>query len=69
MKKNEGHPPELAIKCAFQEDGTRYLYAAIAGTKWGNIPGKAKDSTCWYSYGGREYSTSDFYWLVRGTPE
>lgn len=69
MKRNEGHPPKLAIQCAFQEDGAGYLYAAIAETKWGKIPGKAKDSTCWYPYGGREYYTSDFYWLVRGTPE
>ena len=69
MKKNEGHPPKLAIECGFQEDGAGYLYAAIAQTKWGKIPGKAKDSTCWYPYGGSEYYTSDFYWLVRGTPE
>lgn len=69
MKRNEGHPPKVAIQCAFQEDGAGYLYAAIAETKWGEIPGKAKDSTCWYPYGGREYYTSDFYWLVRGTPE
>ena len=65
MERNSGHPPKLAIQCAHQDDGAGYLYAAIAETKWGRIPGKAKDSTCWYPYGGKEYYTSDFHWLVR----
>ena len=69
-KKNEGSLPRLAIECGFQEKEAEYLYAAIAQTEWGEIPGKAKiDLTCWYSYDGGEHNAPEFYWLVRGTPE
>ncbi|KAJ8304028.1 hypothetical protein KUTeg_017611 [Tegillarca granosa] len=64
MVWNGGCVPPQAIQCGFQTDGCGYLYAAIAETKWGRIPGKAKDDTCWYSYGGREHHTKDFHWLV-----
>lgn len=34
---------------------------AVAETPWGRIAGKAAAGRCWYSYGGKEYSTdSDF---------
>lgn len=66
MKENKGSPPKLAVLCA--RNGTAW-YAAIAKTSWGNIPGKAKDSTCFYSYNGKEYSTNEFCWLVRATPQ
>lgn len=65
-KKNEGSPPKSAVLCA--TNGTAW-FAAVALTSWGNISGKAKDSTCFYSYDGKEYSTTDFYWLVRDTPQ
>lgn len=66
MKRNKGSPPKLAVLCA--TNGTAW-FAAVAMTSWGTIPGKAiaKDSTCFYSYDGKEYSTTDFYWLVRDT--
>ena len=66
MEENKGSPPNLAVLCA--TNGTAW-FAAVATTRWGNIPGKAKDSTCFYSYDGKEYSTKDFYWLVRDTPQ
>ena len=66
MKENKGSRPKLAVLCA--RNGTAW-YAAIAKTSWGNIPGKAKDSTCIYSYNGKEYSTDEFCWLVRATPQ
>ena len=66
MKENKGSRPQLAVLCA--RNGTAW-YAAIAKTSWGNIPGKAKDSTCFYSYNGKEYSTDEFCWLVRATPQ
>lgn len=69
-KKNEGSLPRLAIECGFQEKEAEYLYAAIALTDRGEIPGNAKkDLTCWYSYGGEEHNAPDFDWLVRVTPE
>ena len=66
VKKNIGRPPKFAILCA--TNGTAW-YAAIAMTSWGNIPGKAKNSTCFYPYNGKEYSTNEFFWLVRATPQ
>ena len=45
------------------------IMGVIARTSWGNILGKAKDSTCFYPYNGKEYSTDEFYWLVKGTSE
>mmetsp|Transcript_46769 Transcript_46769/g.109487 ORF Transcript_46769/g.109487 Transcript_46769/m.109487 type:complete len:179 (-) Transcript_46769:107-643(-) len=46
-----------------QTDGQGELWCAIARTPWGNIPGKAKNGTCWYSYGGKEHLTSDFFYV------
>jgi hypothetical protein len=47
----------------WQNDGAGEVYCAVANTKWGEIPGKAKGKKCWYSYGGNEYSTDDF-WIL-----
>jgi len=44
----------------FQNDGAGDLWCAIANTEHGKCPGKAKDGTCWFSYGGKEYHTKDF---------
>lgn len=59
---NHGSPPSDAMKLGYQYDGAGHLYIGVANTKWGTIPGKAKDGTCWYPYGGEEYETSDFSW-------
>lgn len=40
--------------------------AVAQNTQWGTIPGKAKDGTCWYSYGGVEYTTKDFKYVLSG---
>jgi hypothetical protein len=50
------HPPANAIRCGHQNDGAGDLYAAIAHTSHGNIPGKAQGNNCWYPYGGSEHS-------------
>jgi hypothetical protein len=46
-----------------QNDGAGELFCAIAHTEHGLIPGKAKDGTCWFSYGGEEHATEDFKYL------
>jgi len=46
-----------------QSDGVP-VACAIAHTQHGDIPGKAKDGTCWYPYGGGEHTTSNFSWIV-----
>ena len=38
----------------------RYWVAVAKNTPWGEVPGKADKTTCWYSYGGREHQTMDF---------
>jgi len=63
MEQNRGRPPSNAVAAGFQNDGAGTVYAAIAQTPQGNIPGKAKDNTCWYPYGGKEQSTSNFMWV------
>jgi hypothetical protein len=57
-------PPPLAILFGYQTDGSGYHYAAVAETDWGTVPGKAKDDTCWYPYGGEEHKTKNFSWVV-----
>ena len=59
-----GSPPPFAIMSGYQTDGAGYVYAAVAESQWGKIPGKAKDDTCWYSYWGNEYETKNFSWVV-----
>jgi hypothetical protein len=39
------------------------LWVAIAHAPEGNVPGKASGNTCWYPFGGRENTTSDFSWV------
>ena len=66
LVKNTGNggPPPGAMQTGFQVDGTGKQYAAIANTRFGTIPGKARDNNCWYSYKGREHTTWDFKWVV-----
>lgn len=61
--KDKSKPPRLAVLAGYQPD-CGYLYPAIANTKEGKIPGKAKGGNCWYAYGGEEHLTDDFYWIV-----
>ena len=63
LQQNQGSPPSDAIMLDYQSDGAGDLYSAVANTEWGKIPGKAKDGTCWYSYGGKEYTTCEFSWV------
>ena len=63
--KENVEPPSTAI--AGNEKGqSTPIYAAIADTEWGLIPGKAQGNTCWYHYGGQERTTKNFFWLDRG---
>eukprot|EP00300_Choanocystis_sp_HF-7_P033810 c46241_g1_i1.p1 GENE.c46241_g1_i1~~c46241_g1_i1.p1 ORF type:complete len:138 (-),score=18.80 c46241_g1_i1:17-430(-) len=43
----------------FQGNSGPY-WCAVANTRYGTIPGKAKDGTCWYAYGGKEFNTTSF---------
>jgi len=63
LEQNRGSPPHNAIPAGFQNDGAGTVYLAIAACSYGNIPGKAKDNTCWYPYGGKEHSTNNFSWV------
>lgn len=57
-------PPYNALQVGHQTDGAGQLWAAVAiSDKWGTIPGKAKENTCWYPYNGAEQETSKFYWV------
>jgi hypothetical protein len=58
--KFHGPVPCGAIKCGNQIDQSGRLFAAIANTQWGKIPGKANKNTCWFPYAGQEHSTPDF---------
>jgi len=60
----QGPCPPGALAVGMQNDGAGVLYAAVAITPQGNIPGKAKDNTCWYAYGGQECSTNNFFWVT-----
>jgi len=59
-----GFPPQGALQCGFQNDGAGALFAAVAHTQWGEIPGKAKGAECWFSYGGVENPTNNFSYVV-----
>ena len=48
-----------------QKNQPQPIYAAIASTEWGPIPGKAMGNTCWFAYIDKEYSTSRFFWITR----
>ena len=61
--KGQGVPPGAVS--GYQNDGAGILYAAIAKTQWGLIPGKAQGNTCWFPYGGREHATNHFSWIVK----
>jgi len=57
-------PPAGALKVGHQNDGAGDLYAGVAHTNHGDIPGKARGDTCWYPYDHKETSTKDFSWVV-----
>ncbi len=61
--------PSNAICSGNQNDGEGLLYSAVAVMKEGyNIPGKAKNGTCWYPYDGKEkYCSSGFYYICLET--
>ena len=48
-----------------QNDGAGDLWCAVAFTEHGKIPGKAKDDSCWYSYGGEERQAEEFKWVCK----
>eukprot|EP01126_Amoeba_proteus_P063975 TRINITY_DN8895_c0_g1_i3.p1 TRINITY_DN8895_c0_g1~~TRINITY_DN8895_c0_g1_i3.p1 ORF type:complete len:271 (+),score=34.15 TRINITY_DN8895_c0_g1_i3:97-909(+) len=62
FQPNTGTIPSNAISM-IQNDGQR-VAIAIANSQWGQIPGKAQGSTCWFPYGGSEHTTSDFSYIV-----
>jgi len=66
LKKREkgGEPPSNAINSGNQNDGVGEFWVAIAHTEHGDIPGKAKDDTCWYTYKGKEEKTHHFSWII-----
>jgi len=64
LVKNDGiNVPKGAVSIGEQIDAG-HLYAVIAHTQWGDIPGKAQGNNCWFSYGGEEVYTTDFSWIV-----
>ena len=69
LKANDGNgPPPGALGVGQQHDsGVYYMAVANAGSD-GTIPGKARDNTCWYPYGGDEHATESFHWIVERQP-
>ena len=64
LRRNNGSgAPANAIPCGHQRDSGTY-YAAIAQCSHGLVPGKAKGNACWYPWGGKEHTTSDYSWVV-----
>jgi len=63
-KSGGGGPPLGAIISGHQNDGAGELWAGVAHTPHGDIPGKAKGDICWYPYAGKEELTHDFSWVV-----
>jgi len=61
--RNSGFAPPNAVAAGNQTDGAGTLWAAIAHTPQGNIPGKAIGNNCWYAYGGAEHATNNFSWI------
>ena len=57
-------PPKGSLAIGQQNDGAGILYAAVAHTPHGKIPGKAQGRNCWYAYGGKEYMVHEFDWVV-----
>lgn len=49
-----------------QNDGAGDLWCAVAHTRWGTIPAKAKGNECWFPYGGKEhYQRGNFQYVER----
>jgi len=63
--QNTGSPPPNALAAGQQTDGAGTLWAAIAQSQYGQIPGKAIGNNCWFPYGGQEHSTSNFSWVCK----
>jgi len=59
----QNNPPHNAVPCGNQSDaGT--IYAIVAHSQWGDIPGKAvQNGNAWFSHGGKEHSTLNFSWV------
>ena len=55
--------PANAIACGSPDD-SGVFYAAVGYGQHGSVPGKARDDTCWYPWGGKEFATDDFSWVV-----
>ena len=62
---NKFDPPSNAIYRTTTHDSNGPYYSIIAKTVWGRIPGKANLRSAWYGYNGKEYQTTDFYWIVQ----
>ena len=56
---NQGSTPANAAVLGYQHD-VGDMILGVARTRYGDIPGKVKDNTCWYPYGGEECITNDF---------
>jgi len=56
--------PQGAVACGHQNDGAGTVWAAVAHSNHGDIPGKAIGNNCWFPYGGREETTNNFSWVV-----
>lgn len=64
LHKQNGNPPQHAVQCGHQRDGSGNYWGAVAHTEWGEIPCKARGSEAWFTYFGREYATNQFSYIV-----
>ena len=64
LHKNTGKRPPNALAVGTLHESHTKLYAVVAHTEWGSIPGQATaNHTCFFGYGGKEHSTKDFSWV------
>ena len=59
---DDGEVPFGALNLGQQEDGEYFV--AIAHTDDGDVPGKARDGTCWYPFGGEEKNADVFSYVI-----
>jgi len=64
LSRTPGHPPPYSLCPGKQHDNPNRLYAVVAHTQFGDIPGKALGNNCWYAYGGKEHTTHDFSYIL-----
>jgi len=46
-----------------QTDGAGVVYAGVAQTQWGAIPGKVHEGVAYFSFAGKEHTTNNYQYI------